>query len=126
MPLTYRFNITPTVIGFCIFVNIDNTNISDIKNGRFRNGYKVKNVNATQTVKHWYDVCESALLYKAVNESSIGSIFALKAGYSYNDNPKQQIEISRPMDDKSVDELALEYSHTKPPKQIDFNEYQDN
>ena len=126
LPLCYRFNIVPSVIGYCTFVHIDNRNISDIKQGVYRkDGSRVK-PESQRTVQRWYDAIETSLLYKATNENGIGSIFALKANYNYNDQPKQVIAIENNTDDKTVDELALEYSHTEPPKQIDFNEYQDN
>ena len=99
LPLCYKYNINPTVIQFCsVLVNIDNTNISDIKNGRFRNGYAVKDVNATQTVKSWYSICESGLVSRAIADNSIGAIFSLKAAYSWNENPTPTIETKQDND----------------------------
>lgn len=86
VPLCTAYSITPTVLQFCTMVHIDNANISDIYKGVYRgNGSKAKPEN-TQYVKKWYQTCESGMLSRAVNESSIGSIFGLKSVYSYSEN----------------------------------------
>ena len=86
LPICYKYNKTPTILQFSVLCDIDNTNLSDIKNGVYRmDGSKV-NPATTQTVRKWYQSCESALLGKAVEESSIGSMFALKACFAYRDN----------------------------------------
>ena len=115
LPLCFRFNISPTIIQFCsVLTGIDNTNISDIKNGAFRNGYPVKDVNATQIVKSWYAVCESGLLSRAVNDNSIGAIFTLKSLYQYREDntPVQLTDNKEPL--PAIEDVEQRY--LKPPK----------
>ena len=121
IPLCYRYGYCPTILQFCtMLVNIDNTNISDIKNGVYRgNEYKV-NPNTTQTVKKWYSVCENGLLNKAIETNGIGSIFALKANYKYRDNDTVQVI---PLTDStlSTGQILEKYGKTEKPKLIDFD-----
>ena len=97
--LCSKYNICPSIIQFSVLCHIDNAYLSSVKNGVHDDGSKVNPI-ASQTVKNWYSICESMLLSKAVNESSIGSIFALKANYKYRDNdnistlPTQAIQIT--------------------------------
>ena len=108
------YNIVPSIIQFCVLVDIDNTTVSDINKGIFRsNGSKANEVN-TQTVKKWYAVCESMLLSKAQNESSIGSIFALKANYGYRDN-FQQVEILPTQQTQTAEQIKERYKSAQLP-----------
>lgn len=109
IPLCYRYNKVPTIIQFCVLVNIDNGNISDLKNGVYRNGYKA-NTATTQTVKKWYSVCESALLDKAISESSIGSIFALKANFGYRDNQTITLETQSQIPHETAEQIAAKHA----------------
>lgn len=101
LPICYKYNKTPTILQFSVLCDIDNANITDIKNGIYRTNGAIVNNNSTQIVKKWYSVCESALLGKAIDESSIGGMFALKACYGYRDNvivteTPQQLAIETP------------------------------
>ena len=121
IPLCYRFDKVPTIIQFCVLVNIDNGNISDVKNGIYRsNGAKV-NTNSTQTVKKWYNTCESALLGKAINESSIGSIFALKSSFGYHENQTVTIESRQLAPHETPEQIAAKYSDIERPEKPDLN-----
>ena len=109
------YNIVPNIIQFCDLVNIDNTNICDINKGIYRmDGSKV-NPATTQTVRKWYSTCESMLLSKATNESSIGSIFALKANYGYRDNVTQLEITNQPENRQTAAEIMEKYRNAELP-----------
>ena len=97
-PLTARYNMTPTVIGFATFLRISNENLSDVRQGYYRTSGNRVASNATQTIKAVYDACEAATLTNAIDGNSIGSIFALKCNYGYSENrqPQQAIETNDP------------------------------
>lgn len=88
--LCTRFNICPNILQFTVLCHISNDFLTQVKSGIYDDGSKVNN-DTSRTVKKWYSVCESMLLSKATNESSIGSIFALKANYGYRDNDTPQL-----------------------------------
>ena len=90
LPLTYRFNIVPTVLSFACFVHVSNTFLSEVKTGTYRKGVKV-NSESTETVKNWYQVCESSLADKAFNDNGIGAIFGLKANYAWTETAPTQV-----------------------------------
>ena len=120
LPLCFRYNISPTIIQFCsVLTGIDNTNISDIKNGVFRNGYPVKDVNATQIVKSWYAVCESGLLSRAVNDNSIGAIFSLKSLYAYTEAPAALPDVKQDPDIVDISFLTDQGDMAELPKYDD-------
>lgn len=114
LPLTYRFNIVPTILSFSCFVHISNAFLSDIKNGIHKDGSKVK-PETTQTVKKWYQVCESALADKAFNDNGIGAIFGLKANYAWRElapeNPQLDI-----IQQSTPEEISARYSDAKKPE----------
>lgn len=110
IPICYKFDKVPTIIQFCVLVNIDNGHISDIKNGIYRtNGTKANTIHV-QTVKKWYNTCESALLGKAINESSIGSIFALKSNFGYRDNQTITVESGSALPHESAEQIAARHA----------------
>lgn len=84
LPLVYKYNNSPSVLGFCTMCHISAENISDIRNGVYRSGYPVNSQNS-QIVKKWYQVSESSLFDKAVQENGIGAIFGLKAGFGWKE-----------------------------------------
>ena len=86
IPVCSKYNKTPTVLAFSVLTGIDYDNLTDIKNGIYRgNGTKV-NINNSRIVKKWFKTCESSLVNKTVDESSIGSMFLLKSVYQYSEN----------------------------------------
>ena len=115
--LCTRFNIVPSVIQFCVLCNISREVLTDIRNGTYRNGTNV-NPAKSLTVRKWFDTCESMLLSKAQNESSIGSIFALKANYKYRENDSIQVI---PLTDStlSTGQILEKYGKTEKPKLTD-------
>ena len=100
-----------------LFCNIDNNALSQLKRGTYDDGSKVKH-DTCLTVRKWYSTCESMLLSKAQNESSIGSIFALKANYGYRDNDTVQVI---PLTDStlSTGQILEKYGKTEKPKLTD-------
>ena len=115
IPVCNRFNICPSVLLFSVLCDISNEHLSDIRNGIYRSNKSVVTPANTQTVKNWYAVCESMLLSKAVNESSIGSIFALKANYNYNDS-LQKVEVINSTNSLNTPEQIMEkYKGIQPP-----------
>lgn len=121
IPLCYRFDKVPTIVQFSVLVNIDNAHITDLRNGVYRaNGSRVS-PEKSQTVKKWYDVCESALLGKAINESSIGSIFALKSSFGYRDNQTITIEQGQQIPHETAEQIAAKYADIERPELPDLN-----
>lgn len=85
LPVCYRYLKTPTIQQFCVFTGINNGVISQIKSGNYYNkNYSVNN-SACEIVKTWYDICESALYGKALEENSISAIFGLKAAHGWKE-----------------------------------------
>ena len=122
IPLTSKYGFTPSVIQFCTLVKIDNSNLTDIKNGVYRtDGAKVNPVK-TQVAKKWYNTCESALLSRAVDTNSIGSIFALKSVYQYNDSQTIRIEQDITPQHDTAAEIAARHSAALLPEKPDLND----
>ena len=59
------------------------------------------------------------LLSKAANESSIGSIFALKANYGYRDNVQQVEVITQDQQQATPEQIAQKYADIEKPRLID-------
>ena len=114
--LCTRFNICPTIIQFSTLANVNSEMLGDIKQGIYRqNGVKV-NPLTCQLVRKWYDFCESSMLGKAINESSIGSMFALKSVYGYRDND-QRIEVTTTAEqNQTPEQIAERYKDAKKPE----------
>ena len=122
IPLTGKYGFTPTVIQFCTLVKIDNANISDIKNGVYRTSGIEAKKEKTQVVKKWYNTCESALLSRAVDTNSIGSIFALKSVYQYNDSQTIRIEQDTTPSHESAAEISATYASASLPEKPQLDE----
>lgn len=112
--LCTKYNIVPNIIQFTVLCNFDNTKLTEIKNGIYRDGSRV-NPDTCKTVKKWYSVCESMLLSKATNESSIGSIFALKSNYGYRDNDIPTIQVTTKQENSTPEQLSAKYGSIEKP-----------
>lgn len=120
--LCTRYNIIPTVLQFCVLCDLPRDFITDLKNGVYRtDGYKVK-PETTQTVKKWFDTCESMTLSRAGNESSIGSIFLAKSVYGYSDTPVQQLEIIDNRQNETPQQIAERFREARKPDMITESE----
>lgn len=120
LPLCYRFNISPTIVQFCSLCHISSSNITDVKNGVFRSNHSKATILSNQIVKRWFDVVESGLLSKAVNESSIGSIFGLKALYGYRDNTTLTIEQGTQVNHESAEQIQERHKLAQLPTKLDL------
>lgn len=109
LPLVYKYNNSPSVLGFCTMCHISAEHISSVANGLYRDGSRVNSQNS-QIVKKWYQVTESSLFDKAVNESSVGSIFLLKSKFSYRETAPL-IEVSNVEQVDSPEQIAARHAH---------------
>ena len=116
IPLCYKYGLCPTVIQFAVLVNTPNGNLTDIKNGVYRNDGAKANPAWTQTVKNWYQVCESATIGKALNESSIGAMFVAKSVYNYSDQQTLRIETASAEQLESPEQIAARHSAAELPE----------
>ena len=81
-----------TLLRFCTLIGIGNDVISQWISGETRAGEGGASSAHCQTAKKWKLECESAAYSGAVDDNSVGCIFALKANYGYTETP-QRIEI---------------------------------
>lgn len=114
--LCYKYNKYPTIIEFCLLINIsrdtlwewkkentrkykyytvDGTEIKDFPAWRLnhQNEEYTKELSTTHsdTVKKWLAECENALFRGAAEGNKVGCIFALKANYGYTETAPVQI-----------------------------------
>lgn len=113
--LCTRFNICPSIIQFTVLCHIDVSMLTELRSGSYKDGSRV-NTETSKTVKKWYSVCESMLLSKATNESSIGSIFALKANYGYRDNDQPQVIQVQAGTQATPEQIAEKYKDIQKPE----------
>lgn len=120
LPLCYSYDKTPTILQFACFVNTSRELLGELKRGTYKDGSKV-NTETSHTVKNWYDTCEKDLASKAIETNGIGSIFALKANYSWRDNdsvltaPTQVIAIT------DADTIKERHASASLPKKPEFD-----
>lgn len=109
LPVCYRYLKTPTILQFCIFTGINNGFISQVRNGNYyNNNYSVNKVNS-EIVKTWFEICESALYGKALEENSIAAIFGLKAAHGWKE--ANELTITARIDEhESAAEIAARHN----------------
>lgn len=114
-----KYGFTPTILQFTAeFVKINNANISDIRQGKYRNkGVKV-NPLTTQIIKGWYDTCEARLSSRTIEDNSIGSMFTLKAKYGWTEQP-QEILLTTNQQTASPEQIAERYKAAEKPELIE-------
>lgn len=108
--LCYKYNKYPTIIEFCLMINISRDTVNSWKNGDTReykyyttDGRVIPNLQAwrnahpneeyrrelsgnhSSTVKKWLSECENNLFRGAAEGNKVGCIFALKANYGYTE-----------------------------------------
>jgi hypothetical protein len=49
-------------------------------------------------VRKWYNVCKAATITRAIDDNSIGAIFASKAAYGLSETPQAAIETKQDTD----------------------------
>lgn len=84
VPLCSKYNKTITLQNFCLMTGIDNSLLSVILTGNYKDGSKV-NPETYQTVKKWKDAAETALIDSGMYGNPVFSIFALKAGHGWRE-----------------------------------------
>ena len=113
--LCAKFNIVPSVLQFSVLCHIDRSALSDLRAGQYWDGSRVK-PETCQTIRKWFDVCESMLVSRAANESSIGSIFVLKANYHYRDNDSTPVLQVTEKVTATPEQIKDRYSDVKKPE----------
>lgn len=130
--LCYKYNKYPTIIEFCLLINISRDTLHNWKNETTRrykyytmNGIEIKDIAAwkmnhkgeeyrqelsaahSDTVKKWLAECENALLRGASEGGKVGCIFALKANYGYTETaPIPTInQNQRPLADEALPKI---------------------
>lgn len=116
LPLTYKYNKTATVLQFCCLCHIANSNLTDIRKGVYRNRGTAVNTASTQTVQKWFEVCESALYNRAIEDNSIGAIFGLKANYGYRDSQVITVETPSQIPHETAEQIAAKYANAMLPE----------
>lgn len=113
--LCYRYKKRPTILNYSLMVGLDNITINSWKNGKYRNSSPIYR----ETVKKWFSECESALYDGAIENNSIGCIFALKANYGYSDNMPQKLIVENSNGSVTAEAIAEKYkAATLPEKPI--------
>ena len=74
------------------------------------------NKNTTHIVQKWSRTCEAALENKAIEESSIGSIFVLKSRFQWRDNTTLTLETGQQTPHESAAEIAQRHSAARLPE----------
>lgn len=113
--LCYKYNKYPTIIEFCLLINISRDTLWDWKKENTRrykyytsDGVEIKDfitwknthpgarytqelsTSHSDTVKKWLAECENALFRGAAEGNKVGCIFALKANYGYTETAPVQ------------------------------------
>ena len=111
LPVVYKYNKTPTVLQFCCLCHIANSNLSDIRKGVYRSNGSKANTQNTQTVQKWFDICESALYNRAIEDNSIGAIFGLKAAYNWRDTQTITLETPSTIPHETAEQIAAKHAN---------------
>ncbi len=115
LPVCHAFNKTPTILAFCVLVDIDNYNVRCVKNGFYADGTKVSNIHKAIVTK-WYQICESGLSGKALEENSIGAMFYLKARYNWREASEIVVQDGSKMVHETAAEIAQRYANARLPE----------
>lgn len=97
LPLVYKYGYTPSLYMYASFIHTDNTYLTELMRGTYQDGSKVKD-ETTRTVRKWYQTCKAATITRAIDDNSIGAIFASKAAYGLSDTPTPAIEVKQDND----------------------------
>ena len=114
IPLSVRYRRTPTIQNFCVMVGIGNQNLSAALAGSWPDGSKV-NPEICETVKNWYQTIESALASKAIDTNGIGSIFALKANFSWRETTPEPPQLDQ-VTQSTPEQIQERYKDAKRPE----------
>lgn len=103
IPLVYKYGYTPSIYMFSSFVHISMSNLTDINNGYYRKDGSKVNSDTQLTVQNWYNTCKAATITRAIDDNSIGAIFASKAAYG-------MIEAAQPVPETKQDPDIIDIS----------------
>ena len=81
LQLCVQYQQIPTMLDFSVMTGINNDLFTRWMNGTVEN----KSDEYRRTIKAWKETCESALAKRAIQQNSIGAIFALKACHSWRE-----------------------------------------
>lgn len=104
--LCYKYNKRPTLLNFSLMVGINYDTFNTWKNGEYRGGLGSPH---SEAVKKWLAECESSLLDGAIEQNSIGCIFALKANYGYTETAP--VPVVNRAQVQSIEQIQAKYPH---------------
>ena len=103
-----RYNKSYSLQSFSLFTGIHYESIKNWKNNA--------NDSRHSIVNKWFSECESMLLDRTVNDNSVGSLFVLKALYSYRDNDNNtNIYIDNSTNRLTAEQIADKYGSISKP-----------
>ena len=119
LQLCVEYQQIPTMLDFSIMTGINNDLFTRWMNGTVEN----KSDEYRRTIKAWKETCESALAKRAIQQNSIGAIFALKACHSWRETSPLTPEETMISGTKSTpQEIAQRYANTPKPVLIDTDD----
>lgn len=132
--LCYKYNKYPTIIEFCLLININRETVTSWKNENTRqykyytkDGEQIKDIagwklnhpgeeytqelstSHSNTVKKWLAECENALFRGAAEGNKVGCIFALKANYGYTETAPVLAVNPYQIQGRTPEQIAAEY-----------------
>lgn len=122
LPLCTRYGIVPTIQQFStVLCNISNSALSEIRKGYHRTTGAKVNPNDSAIVQKWYELSESGLYSRAIQENSIGSIFALKAVHGMSDTQTIRIESNEIDNHETAAEIMARHGSAMIPQKPNLN-----
>jgi hypothetical protein len=122
LPLCTRYGIVPTIQQFStVLCNISNSALSEIRKGYHRTTGAKVNPNDSAIVQKWYELSESGLYSRAIQENSIGSIFALKAVHGMSDTQTIRIESNEIDSHETAAEIMARHDSAMIPQKPDLS-----
>lgn len=132
--LCYKYNKYPTIIEFCLMINISRDTIWDWKKENTRryiyytkDGERIKDIagwklnhpdeeyrqepshSHSDTVKKWLAECENNLFRGAAEGNKVGCIFVLKANYGYTETAPIPAQNPHQVASRTPEEIAAGY-----------------
>lgn len=132
--LCYKYNKYPTIIEFCLLINISRDTVWEWKKSNTRaykyyteDGGQIKDIASwktnhpnegyrqepstthSDTVKKWLAECENALFRGAAEGNKVGCIFALKANYGYTETAPVPVANPHQLQGRTPEQIAAEY-----------------
>lgn len=113
LPLTYKYGYTPSLYMYSSFVHVDSSMFTELLQGIYKDGSRVKN-ETSNTVRKWYNTCKAATITRAIDDNSIGAIFASKAAYGLRENDNPEVITTKQEPLPAIEDVEQRY--LKPPK----------